>query len=386
MEKSLCFFDGIEDTSNQLIFINGRIASGRVYVCGIVGQSLAEGFHDADIIDNQTVTLAFVHTVGTGDGLHERMRLQGLVEIQAGQALHVKAGEPHGADEYHPERIGRIFELLVQLTLFHFRSVISDIQIPFFEGLNLVLLLTDHNGHFRFLHPFQLALQLLRLLLRGRFDFRFQSFDFFFPVRLNEIIHTDTGDLIQAHEHCLAAGPQVGIVTDKIFRYGFQARLRRHQMDFLSKFRFELILLIDVDISVFDGVKDAVGDLRIMEIEYLFAAILIVQRNGRTVLHGAFEIVNRDIAAEGARSDIVAGQERSAGKTNTGRCREQLHHVVGKDTILTAVRLVGHNDNIVVRVNRLLVWPVEFLYQREYEARIAFQLCNEVSAACGYKL
>ena len=314
------------------------------------------------------------------------MRLQGLIEIQAGQALHVKAGEPHGADEYHPERIGRIFELLVQLTLFHFRPVIFDIQIPFFEGLNLVLLLTDHNGHFRFFHPFQLALQFLRFLLSGCFDFRFQSFYLFFPVFLNEIIHTDARDLIEAHEHRLAAGPQVGIVTDKILCDRFQARLRRHQMDFLCKLRFELILLIDVDVGIFDGVENAVGDFRIMEIEYLFAAILIVQRNGRTVLHGAFEIVNRDIAAEGARSDIVVGQERSAGKANTGRCRKQLHHVVGKDTVLTAVRFIRHNDNIVIRVNRLFVRPVEFLYEREYEARIAFQLRNKVSAACGDKL
>lgn len=157
-------------------------------------------------------------------------------------------------------------------------------------------------------------------------------------------------------------------------------------MDFFCKFSFQLVLLIDVNIGILDSVEDTVGDLRIMKIEYLFAAILIVQRNGRAVLHGAFEIVNRDIAAEGARRDIVAGQERSAGKANTGRCRKQLHHVVSKDTVLTAVRFIRHNDNIVIRVNRLFVRPVEFLYEREYEARIAFQLRDEVTAACGDKL
>ena len=51
-EEGFRFFNRIENTGYQLVLINGRIASGRVYVCGIVGQSLAEGFHDADIIDN----------------------------------------------------------------------------------------------------------------------------------------------------------------------------------------------------------------------------------------------------------------------------------------------------------------------------------------------
>ena len=157
-------------------------------------------------------------------------------------------------------------------------------------------------------------------------------------------------------------------------------------MDFLCEFRFEFILLIDVDIGILDSIENTVGDLRIMEVKYLFTAILIIQRNSGTILHCPFEIVNRDIAAEGTRRDIVTGQERSAGKANTGRCRKQLHHVVGKDTVLTAVRFIRHNDNIVIRVNRLFVRPVEFLYEREYEARIAFQLRDEVTAACGDKL
>ena len=111
-------------------------------------------------------------------------------------------------------------------------------------------------------------------------------------------------------------------------------------MDFLCKLRFELILLIDVDVGIFDGVENAVGDFRIMEIEYLFAAILIIERNGSTVLHGAFEIIHGNVAAKSTGCDIVAGQERSAGKANTGRCREQLHHVIGKDTVLTAMCFV----------------------------------------------
>ena len=340
MKENLCFFDGIKNTGNQFIFINGRIAAGCVDVSRVICQRLTERFYDADIIDNQAVALSLIHAVGTGDGLHQRVRLQRLVQIEAGKALHIKTGEPHGADEHNPERIGRILEFLVQFALFHLSPVILDIQIPFFEGLNLVLLLTYDNGHLGFMHPLQLALQFLRLLLCGRFDLRFQGFYFFFPVFLNEVIHTDAGDLVQANEHGLAACPQIGIVTDKILCDRFQTRLCRHQMDFLGELRFQLILLIDVDIGVLDSVENTVCDFRIVKVEYFFAAILIIQRNGGTVLNGAFEVVNGDIAAECTGCDIVAGQKRRAGKSDTSRCREQLHHIVGKDTILTAMRFI----------------------------------------------
>ena len=63
-------------------------------------------------------------------------------------------------------------------------------------------------------------------------------------------------------------------------------------MDFLCEFRFQLVLLNDVDIRVFDSIKYAVCDLRIMQIEYLFTTILIIERYSGSVLDSTFEIVN----------------------------------------------------------------------------------------------
>ena len=163
------------------------------------------------------------------------MGFQRLVQIQAGQALHIKAGEPHGADKHDPERVDRIFEFLVQLPLFHFFAVRFDIQAPLLEGLDLILLLTDDHSHFRFLHPLQLALQRLGLLLRGVFDLNFQRFNFSRPIFLDQIIHANTGHLVQADKHSLAACPQVRVMTDKISGNGFQTRSRRQQVDFFCK-------------------------------------------------------------------------------------------------------------------------------------------------------
>ena len=48
-----------------------------------------------------------------------------------------------------------------------------------------------------------------------------------------------------------------------------------------------------------------------------------------------------------------------------------------KDAVLAPVSLVGHNDNIVVRCNRLSIPLVEFLDQRKDKAGVALQLADQ---------
>ena len=157
-QKVLCLFYCFQNPLDKFLLINGRIIAGIISIGSIVRKGFTQSFHDTDIIYNQAIALAFIHTVGTCDGLHKSMRLEWFIEIQARQAFHIKAGEPHSAYKNYPERIFGILEFLVQLTLFHFCPVVFDIKIPLFESLYFVLLLTDDNGHFGFLHPFQLAL------------------------------------------------------------------------------------------------------------------------------------------------------------------------------------------------------------------------------------
>ena len=66
------------------------------------------------------------------------MSLQRLIQVQTGQALHIKAGEPHGTDKDDAQRVILVLKLFVQLPLFHLCPVRLDVQIPFFESLNFI--------------------------------------------------------------------------------------------------------------------------------------------------------------------------------------------------------------------------------------------------------
>ena len=261
-----------------------------------------------------------------------------------------------------------------------------DIQSPFSEGLDFVLLLRNDDRHFRFLHPAQLAFQLLRLLLRRRLNLCLEILNFRLPIFLHEVIHAHAGHFIQADKHRLAARPEIGVVAGKVFGNRPQTRLRRQQMDLLGELRFELVLLIHVEIRVFYGVQNPICDLRVVKVKDLLSAVLVIQRDSRAVLHGSLEVIDRNIAAKGAGGDVVARQKRRSGKADARRRRQQLHHVIGKDTVLAAVRLVRHDDNIVVGIDRRGVGLIEFLDQRKDEAGIPFQFLHEIVPARGDKL
>ena len=148
------------------------------------------------------------------------------------------------------------------------------------------------------------------------FDLLFQSGDLLRPVLLRQIIHSDTGDLVQADEHGFAAGPQVGVMTYKILCNRLQALLSGQQMDLLDKLPLQLFLLVHVQVGPLDGIQNPVGDLRVVQIRDCVATVLIVQRHRGAILYRPLEVVHRYVAAEGALSDIVVGQQRRPGKAN----------------------------------------------------------------------
>ena len=49
--------------------------------------------------------VAGINAVGAGDGLHERVGFHRLVDVERRETLHVESGQPHGADDGHPERM-----------------------------------------------------------------------------------------------------------------------------------------------------------------------------------------------------------------------------------------------------------------------------------------
>ncbi len=76
-------------------------------------------FENAAIVNDQAVVLAFIDAVGAGDGLHQGVRLERLVEVERGQARNVKAGQPHGADNGYAEGVLLLLERLVNCHALH---------------------------------------------------------------------------------------------------------------------------------------------------------------------------------------------------------------------------------------------------------------------------
>ena len=191
----------------------------------------------------------------------------------------------------------------------------DDIQFPFSEGLYLVLILADNDAHLRLAHPFQLAGKLGVFLIRCRTrKLFFESFYLQLPVFLNIVIHPYTRYLVETNEHGLAGSPQVAVMPGEILGDSAKSRLCGQNMYFLFKFALELLLTVGIEIGGFDGVEYLFRYVGIPDLPDLFASVLVIKRNGGTVLDGALEIVDRDIASECPRGYLVGGKQRRAGK------------------------------------------------------------------------
>src|SRR6476620_6394412 len=69
------------------------------------GERPLKVLEDADVVDYDTSALAGGATIGPSDGLHQRVVLHRLVQIDRATCRHIKAGDPHGADEHEPQRV-----------------------------------------------------------------------------------------------------------------------------------------------------------------------------------------------------------------------------------------------------------------------------------------
>ena len=99
----------------------------------------------------------------------------------------------------------------------------------------------------------------------------------------------------------------------------------------------------------------------------LVAAGVVVEGHGGLVLHRALEVVGRDVVAEHPPRELVAGEQRRAGKADVAGVRQGVAHVQRQRAVLGTVRLVGDDDDVVARGTALAGHdvPVELLDQRE---------------------
>ena len=167
----------------------------------------------------------------------------------------------------------------------------------------------------------------------------------------------------------------------KILCNGAQPFICGEDVNFLCKFPFQLFLLRGIKVGSFNGVQDPPGDLRLVQLGDLIRAVLIVQRHRCAVLHRPLEIIHRQIPAKGALGDMVIRQKRRTGKADAGCRGQQVHHVVCKNAVLTAMGFVRQNQNVVIRVDGRLLGQVELLDQGKHKAGVAPQLFYKVCTA-----
>ena len=82
-QKGFSHIQNLVNSGDQLFLVYRGISPATSEIRCVICQCLSQCFHDTDIIHDQTIALSFRNTVGTGDGLHQRVRFQGLVQVQA---------------------------------------------------------------------------------------------------------------------------------------------------------------------------------------------------------------------------------------------------------------------------------------------------------------
>ena len=165
----------------------------------------SEVLEHADVVDDHARALARRATVRSRDGLHERVVLHRLVEIDGAAGRHVEAGDPHGADEHEPQRVVGVLELALEVLLLHPLAVRQDVEALLLQVVDLVLRLADHHRHVHGAHPVEPlgetgsrlfgALCELRLLALGQLSR---------PVPCDLVVHAHGRRLVDGDEHRLA--------------------------------------------------------------------------------------------------------------------------------------------------------------------------------------
>ncbi|OPY86292.1 MAG: hypothetical protein A4E72_01712 [Syntrophus sp. PtaU1.Bin208] len=380
-------------------------ASASIARSGKGRQGLAEILEDAAVIHDHPVVLALVDAVRPGDGLHQGVRLEGLVQVERGQARDVEAREPHRADNGNPEGVLLFLEgviegqplQIVELrqpphgfgqvhALLHQAAMGKDVQVPLAELLHLALLLADHYRHTGLAHPLDLPEPDLFVLLIGRLRQRpLQFADPLIPVKFDQSEHPHAGDLVDAHDHGLARFPGRGVVLHEIRGDLIEAPARREDVVIAIQLLFEPLLHIDVfRLQFLQLPGDPVVEIPDCHAE-LVAPGVVVQRHRGLVLDGPLEVVGRDVFPENPPGDFVVLEERRPGKADVACARQGVAHIQRQGAVLGAVRLVGDDDEVVALGVRLfgLDLTVELLDQRKDVGLVLCQQSAEVLAAGG---
>jgi hypothetical protein len=234
---------------------------------------------------------------------------------------HIKAGDPHGADEHQTQLAVRVLELLVQVLLEHPLPMPRDIETLLLEVFDLVLALAHNHGHIRGLHQTDAGDQHLTGVTLGLRQIGLEPVDLRFPVLLHLVVHPHGSGLVDADHHGLAAVATTGEVRHHILGDRLQAIFPRDDVVFTAELAFELFLLRLIQLCVFEqalqvAVEVVVGELNLRD------TVLVVQRHRRAVLDGTREVVDAHVFAEHlARALLLALDQWRAGEAQKAGIR-----------------------------------------------------------------
>ena len=253
----------------------------------------------------------------------------------------------------------------------------GDVETPLAELLHLALLLAHHHRHAGLAHPVRLAPQEDRLLfVRRLHPLRFQRLDTFLPIALDQPEHPHAGHLVDAHQHRLAGLPGRGVVPHEVPRHLVEPLPGGDDVVVALELPFQALRHVDAADGRFELLQ-LLGDALVQVPDrhpQRVAAGVVVEGYGGLVLHRALEVVGRDVVAEHPPRELVAGEQRRAGKADVAGVRQGVAHVQGQRAVLGTVRLVGDDDDVVARGIALAGHdvPVELLDQRE-DVRLALR-------------
>ncbi|MNH15995.1 hypothetical protein D3C79_756210 [compost metagenome] len=104
----------------------------------------------------------------------------------------------------------------------------------------------------------------------------------------------------------------------------------------------------------------------------LFAARIVIKRDGGVVFYGALEVVGGDVFTENFFGDFVILEQWRPGEADETGTGHGVAHVQRERAVLGTVRFVSDDDNVIpfrVRAFRIY-FLVEFLDQREHESLV----------------
>ena len=75
-------------------------------------------------------------------------------------------------------------------------------------------------------------------------------------------------------------------------------------------------------------------------------AVLVVERNGVSIVHRFLEVVDRNVLAKNFLGAFLPGHQRRSGEPDERSIRQGTPHVAGENIVLAAVRFVGDDDDV----------------------------------------